>query len=85
MRRLLAVLLAGLAVLVAPVQAQAAAPRVFRNCTAMHQVYKGGVARKGAKDHRKSGHAKYKPHVSNALYRANSRLDRDRDGIACEQ
>ncbi len=57
----------------------------FQNCTAMHGTYKGGVAKPGAKDKRKGGgHAKYAPRVNAALYTANIRLDRDKDGIACE-
>ena len=63
-----------------------AAAHHFRNCTDMHHTYKGGVARKGAHDHRTGGgHAKYRPYVSTALYKANSKMDRDHDGIACEQ
>lgn len=65
------------------VPAQAAT--TYKNCTAMHKKYQGGVARKGAHDKRASGHAKYKPHVSTALYNANKKSDRDKDGIACEQ
>ena len=58
----------------------------FLNCTDMHRVYKGGVARRGAHDHRASGgHARYAPYVSTKLYNANSQMDRDHDGIACEQ
>jgi Excalibur calcium-binding domain len=61
-----------------------AAARHFKNCTAMHKVYKGGVARPGG--HQKPGQPKLKkkPKVSAALYKANSSLDRDKDGIACE-
>jgi hypothetical protein len=52
----------------------------------MHRVYKGGVARRGAHDHRASGgHAHYAPVVSTKLYNANAKMDRDHDGIACEQ
>ena len=62
------------------------AVRHFLNCTDMHRVYKGGVARRGARDHRASGgHARYAPYVSTKLYNANSQMDRDHDGIACEQ
>lgn len=57
----------------------------YANCTAMHEDYKGGVARPGAVDHRTSGHAKYPPYYSQALYDANTKSDRDKDGIACEQ
>ncbi|NHC14830.1 excalibur calcium-binding domain-containing protein [Motilibacter deserti] len=63
-----------------------AAPKSYRNCDAVHQDYKGGIARKGAKDKRRGGgSARYKPHVDTALYTANSNKDRDKDGIACEQ
>jgi hypothetical protein len=58
----------------------------FQNCTDMHRVYKGGVAKRGAHDHRTDGgHARYAPHVSTKLYKANSSMDRDHDGVACEQ
>ena len=85
-------LVAALAIVLVPATADAAAAahpasaHHFRNCTDMHKTYKGGVARKGAHDHRSGGgHARYAPHVSTALYKANSGMDRDRDGIACEQ
>jgi hypothetical protein len=71
-----------------PAGAAPARPAVhhFQNCTDMHRVYKGGVKRKGAHDHRTSGgHARYAPYVSTRLYNANSQMDRDRDGVACEQ
>jgi hypothetical protein len=58
----------------------------YANCTAMHQAYPGGVARPGAVDHRASGgRAKYPPYYSQALYDANTKSDRDKDGVACEQ
>lgn len=62
-----------------------AAVKSFRNCKEMNKVYEGGVAQKGAKDKRKTGKAKYKPLVSNALYSANTARDADHDGIACER
>ena len=80
-------LAAALALVLVPTTADAApAAHHFRNCTDMHKTYKGGVARRGAHDHRTGGgHARYAPHVSTALYNANSSMDRDHDGIACEQ
>lgn len=91
--RLLAVaaVLISAAVTLAPAVADAAAaPPRFANCTAMHSyrngVYKGGIAKPGAKDKRKGGgHAKYKPYVNAAYYQANVKMDADHDGIACEQ
>jgi hypothetical protein len=71
-----------------PAGASVARPAVhhFQNCTDMHRIYKGGVAHRGAHDHRSSGgHARYAPYVSTKLYNANSNMDRDHDGIACEQ
>ena len=68
-----------------PATGAEAAVHHFKNCTDMHRKYKGGVARKGAHDKRASGHARYRPYVSTALYTANKKMDRDHDGIACEQ
>lgn len=65
--------------------ASAAPARAFANCTEMHKVYKGGVAKPGARDVRASGRARFAPLVSLALDNANTKSDRDRDGVACEQ
>ena len=65
--------------------ASAAPAQTFANCTEMHKVYKGGVAKPGARDARASGRARYAPKVSLALYTANTKSDRDKDGIACER
>lgn len=69
----------------APAEATAKPP-VYKNCTAMHKKYNGGIAKKGAKDKRRGGgHARYKPYVNTADYTANKKSDADKDGIACEQ
>jgi hypothetical protein len=60
------------------------AARSLKNCTAMHRVYAHGVGRPGAHDHT-SGTPVTNFKRSTSLYRANSRLDRDKDGIACEK
>lgn len=84
--KIIAAIAAACALLVPAVPAGAQAAHHFRNCTAMHHTYKGGVARKGAHDHRAhGGHARYRPYVNTTLYKANAGLDRDHDGIACEQ
>lgn len=101
-RSLLAgVVLAGSLVL-APVASATAAPvgsvaashavvakvKVFKNCTALNKVYKGGVAKAGVKYNKAAGKKrafKVKPKFSTALYKANKKLDRDKDGIACEK
>jgi hypothetical protein len=56
----------------------------YRNCDALHRHWQYGVAksRKAARRQVRTGH--YKPHVSRAGYRANSNLDADNDGTACE-
>jgi hypothetical protein len=56
--------------------------RTFANCTQMHVVYRGGVALPGAVN--SGGKTRYSPKYSRKLYRANSKMDRDKDGIACE-
>lgn len=87
-RRISAALLSGALLIGIPLMAtgpaEAAPAKEFKNCTAMHAVYKGGVAKSGAKDKRKSGKAKYKPYVNTALYNANKKSDADKDGVACE-
>jgi hypothetical protein len=63
-------------------QAQAAA-KVFKNCTELNKVYPGGVALPGAIN--AGGVTKKEPKYDKALYNANKKSDRDKDGIACEK
>jgi hypothetical protein len=63
-------------------QAQAAA-KVFKNCTELNKVYPGGVALPGAIN--AGGTTKKTPKYNQALYLANQKSDRDKDGIACEK
>jgi hypothetical protein len=73
------------AMVVAPAVSADAAGRVFANCTAMHQVYKHGVARSGAHDKvRGSSRPVTAFTVSTSIYNANRKSDRDGDGVACE-
>jgi hypothetical protein len=60
-------------------------PHKYKNCTDMHLTLKGGVGKVGAVDHHTGPAAQYPPKRDNALYQANIGLDRDKDGIACEQ
>lgn len=69
-------------------QLPTAKAKVFKNCKALNKVYKGGVAKAGVKYNKVSGKNrafKVKPKSSTALYKANKKLDRDKDGIACEK
>ena len=71
----------GLAISATP-SSQAAA-KVFKNCTALNKVYPGGVALPGAVN--AGGVTKKEPKYDKALYNANIKSDRDKDGIACEK
>ena len=62
--------------------AQAAA-KVYKNCTELNKVYPGGVALPGAVN--SGGVTKKQPKYDKALYNANKKSDRDKDGIACEK
>ena len=82
MKRLLTVSIClGLALSVAP-SSQAAA-KVFKNCTELNKVYPGGVALPSAVN--SGGKTKKEPKYDKALYNANKKSDRDKDGIACEK
>ena len=59
------------------------AATTFKNCYELNKIYKGGVALPGA--HNQGGATKYKPKFNAALYAANKKSDRDKDGIACEK
>ncbi len=64
----------------------AVAAKAFANCTSMHRDYPHGVARTGAHDHvGAGGRGVTSFFTSTALYTANSQMDRDKDGVACEQ
>jgi hypothetical protein len=60
-----------------------AAAKVFKNCTELNKVYPGGVAMPGAIN--SGGMTKKTPKYNKALYLANKKSDRDKDGIACEK
>jgi hypothetical protein len=60
-----------------------AAAKKFKNCTELNKVYPGGVAKPGAVN--KGSATKNEPTVDTALYKANIKSDRDKDGIACEK
>jgi hypothetical protein len=60
-----------------------AVAKVFKNCTELNKVYPGGVALPGAVN--AGGKTKKEPKYDKALYNANKKSDRDKDGIACEK
>lgn len=60
-----------------------AAVKIFKNCTELNKAYPGGVALPGAVN--SGGNTKKVPKYNKALYLANQKSDRDKDGIACEK
>ena len=60
-----------------------AAAKIFKNCTELNKIYPGGVAMPGAIN--AGGTTKKEPKYNKALYNANKKSDRDKDGIACEK
>ncbi len=69
-----------------------AAPTVYKNCDAVHRVYSGGIAKKSVTKNKvtSGGKVTYRAlkgtvKKDDKLYAANKKLDRDADGIACEQ
>jgi hypothetical protein len=68
-------------------QSSMAAPMIqtkaFKNCTELRKTYPGGVA-KSKSSTNQGGNTKKTPKVSAKIYAANKKMDRDGDGIACE-
>jgi hypothetical protein len=68
--------------------AQAIPEKKFKNCTALNKEYPGGVAEKATSVNKNKAGAlqesKKVPKVSSKVYKENKGLDRDKDGIACE-
>lgn len=69
-----------------------AAPKSYANCTAVHKVYSGGIAKKSVTRNavKSGGKVTYRAlkgtvKKDDALYNANKKSDRDNDGIACEK
>lgn len=83
----LSVALAVSALVVAAPSAEAARRiPAYRSCKALNRVYPQGIARPRARDRVKPpARATSGWKVSAQGYRVNRRLDRDRDGIACER
>lgn len=64
----------------------ARAPKTYKNCTALHKAYPHGVGLKGAKDKVRGRTKPVKTFfVDSRTYKLNTKLDRDKDRIACEK
>lgn len=67
----------------APAEARA---KEYKNCTELNKKYKHGVGRPGAKDKVRGNSRPVTNFTRNkAVYNANKKSDRDKDGIACEK
>ena len=62
----------------------AEAAKSYANCAKLRKDYQFGVARSKKAANEQDGTGHYRPYVSKSLYRANSDLDTDKDGTACE-
>ena len=82
MRKKLLLVSISLGLLLTTTPAHAAA-KVFKNCSELNKLYPGGVALPGAVN--AGGATKKEPMYDKALYLANKKSDRDKDGIACEK
>jgi hypothetical protein len=65
------------------VPAAQAEAKTFKSCTDLRKTYKYGVSNSKTAVNRGAGPV-FTPRVSVTVYRLNSKLDTDRDGIACE-
>ena len=87
--KLTAVLALGVvSTLALPVTAEAVAPYPYKNCTQLHSKYPHGVGKKGAHDRTSGTPVTSFTKNTKAYNKAmsyNSRLDADKDGIACEK
>jgi Excalibur calcium-binding domain len=61
-----------------------ASPKSYKKCKALNGVYPHGVGRRGGKD-KTAGKPVTNFTANNKVYSLNRRLDRDKDGIACEK
>ena len=65
--------------------AASASAQSFKNCTEVRRVYPMGVSKSLAAAKLQKNYPVNNPYVSAKIYRALSKLDRDKDGTACEK
>jgi hypothetical protein len=70
----------------APTDKPKPAPKLvkYKNCSALNDVYPGGVAKSSTSKNR-GGKIRLEQVVNAKLYELNKSLDRDKDGLACER
>lgn len=88
MRKVVVFVVSALLVFNSPAQATISQQK-FKNCAALNKIYEGGIAKnKKVSNKNSKGVAQksnYAPFVSKKIYNQNKRMDRDKDGIACER
>ena len=57
----------------------------FKNCTEVRKVYPWGVARSKALAMKQKNYPTNNPHISASIYGSIQKMDRDKDGVACEK
>lgn len=62
---------------------EAAEAKTFKSCVELQKVYKSGVSRSKTTGNKGAGPID-SPRVNAAIYNANKKLDKDKDGIVCE-
>ena len=65
--------------------AASAGAQSFKNCTEVRRVYPMGVSKSLAAAKLQKNYPVNNPHVSEKVYQVLSKLDRDKDGTACEK
>jgi hypothetical protein len=65
--------------------ATSAIAQSFKNCTEVRKVYPMGVSKSVAAAKLQKNYPVNNPHISAKIYQVLSKLDRDKDGTACEK
>ena len=81
MRKAIGSLIVGCLFLYSP-SAQAA---TFKNCTEVNKVYNWGVSKSLAAAMKQKNYPINNPLVSASIYASLAKMDRDKDGTACEK
>ena len=81
MRRIVGSLIISCLFLYTP-SAQAA---TFKNCTEVNKLYKWGVSKSLAAAMKQKNYPVNNPLVSASIYASLAKMDRDKDGTACEK
>jgi chorismate mutase len=59
--------------------------QTFKNCSEVNRTYRWGVAKSIAAAKMQKNYPINNPLVSEAIYKSIAKMDRDKDGTACEK